>query len=423
MKTARKLDVEDHGAEEKSVAEGADGEAKKTTEPARKTPTRLRKIVLGGVVALITAIIGWYLLTAGHEGTDDAQVDAEVVPVPAQSGGTVQRVLFVENQPVKRGDLLVELDPRIPQAKLAQAEAELMAATGGAQAADAAVQVIDATARGQRSAAEAMVRGSTVAMTTTGDDIAQARAQVAAATAARRQAELDLERARKLFAESAVPKQRLDAAQNGFDSADANLLQARARLQSQLASTGAAEARVSEAKARLGQSSSVEAQIAQSRAQAALAHARVDTARALRDLAALELEHARIVAPSDGVASKKGVVVGQMVATGQPVAMLVPVHEVWITANFKETQLSSMKVGQPVHIKIDAYPGLSLHGEVESFSGATGSRFSLLPAENATGNFTKVVQRVPVRVKVKDLPANEVLRPGMSAEVTVDVRS
>ncbi len=401
--------------EEEAAREPAEGKA-----PGGKT--KIRKAVGVAVAVAVAVVVGWYVIEAGRESTDDAQVEADVVPVPAQSGGTVERVLFVENQLVKKGDPLVELDPRIARAKLAQAEAELAAAEGGAQAADAAVHVIDATAKGQRSAAEASLRGSTVALTTTGDDIAQAKASVASLTATRHQAEQDLERAKNLFAENAVTKQRFDAAQAAFDAADANLLQAKARLQAALASPAMADARLNEAKARLGQSSAVEAQIAQARAQAALARARVETAKAVRDLAAIEVEHTRIIAPSDGLASKKGVVVGQMVAPGQAVAMLVPTKAVWVVANFKETQLSQMKTGQPAEVEIDAYPGVKLHGEVESFSGATGSRFSLLPAENATGNFTKVVQRVPVRVKLKEVPADKELRPGMSAEVTVVVK-
>ena len=149
---------------------------------------------------------------------------------------------------------------------------------------------------------------------------------------------------------------------------------------------------------------------------------RVKAAEAQRDLAAIEVTHTKVFAPRDGIASKKAVVVGQLLMVGQPVVSIVPARDMWITANFKETQLDKMRVGQSTEVEIDAYPGLRMHGEVESVSGATGARFSLLPPENATGNFTKVVQRVPVRIRVKDLPADRSLRPGMSADVTVDTR-
>ncbi|GAC1523095.1 MAG: hypothetical protein NVS3B10_23170 [Polyangiales bacterium] len=148
----------------------------------------------------------------------------------------------------------------------------------------------------------------------------------------------------------------------------------------------------------------------------------MQTAQASRDLAALDLQYTRIVAPRAGIASRKTALVGQMLAPGQPVMMIVPTAEAWITANFKETQLEKMRLGQSVEIAIDAFPGKTLHGVVESFSGATGARFSLLPPDNSTGNYTKVVQRIPVRIKLDAAPADVPLRPGMSADVSVDTR-
>ena len=145
------------------------------------------------------------------------------------------------------------------------------------------------------------------------------------------------------------------------------------------------------------------------------------TAEAARDLAALDLSYTRIIAPRDGLASKKSVITGQMLSLGQPVVQIVPIDDVWVTANFKETQLNKMRAGQSATVSVDAYPGLKLSGSVQSFSGATGARFSLLPPENATGNFTKVVQRIPVRIHL-EAPQDRPLRPGMSVEVTIDTR-
>jgi membrane fusion protein (multidrug efflux system) len=217
-----------------------------------------------------------------------------------------------------------------------------------------------------------------------------------------------------------VPQQRLDAAQNAFDAADATYAQAKARLAMARAQAGTAKARVSEARARYSQTSAVGAQIDQARARATVAHARVETARAARDLAKLDFDYTKILAPGDGVASKKAISVGQMLSPGQPVAMLVRTQDVWITANFKETQLQKMRPGQPAEIEIDAFPGLKIAGEVESLSGGTGARFSLLPPDNASGNFVKVVQRVPVRIRLKPGQDPEKrLRPGMSAEPKV----
>jgi membrane fusion protein (multidrug efflux system) len=178
--------------------------------------------------------------------------------------------------------------------------------------------------------------------------------------------------------------------------------------------------RVQEANARLQQSSNVDALIEQARSRARTARAQVAVSQAARDLAALELSYTRILAPQDGYVSKKTVAVGQMLSPGQGIVQLVPVHNLWVTGNFKETQIRRMKVGQPTHITIDAFPGLTLEGEVDSFSAATGSRFTLLPPDNASGNYTKVVQRVPVRIHLKDVPATVALLPGMSADVAVD---
>ena len=398
----------------------AEAEAREGAVPAKKG--RVRGIALGVLAAAALGVVGWYVMHAGLEDTDDAQVDADVVSVPAQIGGPVLKVLFVENQRVKAGDVLVELDPAQPKARLDEAEAQLAADKAAADAADNDVAIIKATATGQKGAAEATLRGSSVAATATEDQNALADAQVKQAAVARDQAKTDLDRVKQLFGQGAVPRQQLDDAQSHFDAADAALVQAKAQQSFVRAGVAQAQSRVAEANARVNQSGTVNAQIAQSRARAAAAHAKVATSQAARDLAALDLSYTKIVAPRDGLASKKSVVVGQMVSFGQAVVQIVPLDDVWVTANFKETQLNKMRMGQPVDVEIDAYSGLKLHGTVLSFSGATGARFSLLPPENATGNFTKVVQRIPVRIHLDAIPQDRPLRPGMSAEVTVDTR-
>lgn len=390
----------------------------------KQPPPKKRRIrlIVGAVLIAVLAFVGlWYVLHAGLEDTDDAQVEAEVVSVPARTGGVVKSVAFHENEVVKAGQVLAEIDDAPHKAKLAQADAELAQARENAAAADAEMAVVEANAKGQHSLATAGLRGSQAGLTMTGEEIQQARAAVESSTAQRLMAQQDLERAKKLFEERALPKQRLDAAQGAFDAADANLRQARARLDAAQAERSAAMSRISEAQARVGQSSSVDAQIAQSRAKAALAHARVEAAQASRDLAALDLSYTKVTAPRDGVASKKNIAAGQMLQPGQPVCFVVPTIDVWVVANFKETQVGRMKPGQPADISIDAY-GKTFKGKVESISGGTGARFSLLPAENATGNFTKVVQRIPVKVVFDSVPKDVILRAGMSADVTVDVR-
>ncbi|HVO31944.1 MAG TPA: HlyD family secretion protein, partial [bacterium] len=343
-----------------------DAKLKEVTSPAVETPEspakkRPIRLIVGGVLAVGLILVGVYwLMNRGYESTDDAQLDANVVPVPARVGGPVVDVFFEENQPVKAGQKLAEIDSTAYKAKVAAAEAELAAAKAAADSSIAEVSMAQAS-------------GS--------KEITSARAALSAATSARETAQLDLTRAKNLFEEHAITRQKLDAAQAAFDGADANYTQAKARLEA--AVTGASEG-TSKAEG------TVQAQIAQAKARAAAALVRIESAQAALDLARLELSWTTITASEDGVASKKTIVKGQMVGPGQPVAQIVPDHDLWVTANFKETQLASMKVDQPAEIKVDAYPGLKLHGKVRSFSGATGARFSLLPPENATGNFTKV---------------------------------
>jgi membrane fusion protein (multidrug efflux system) len=384
--------------------------------------SQARVITLGVLAVGVAAVLGWYVVHAGIESTDDAQVDADVVNVPSLSANVVTKVLFVENQTVKAGDVLVELDSAQPSARLAEAQAQVATVKAAADAADAEVAVVQATVSGQKSAAEASLQGAAVSATSTTDEIAQADAEVAAASAGVEQARSDLERQKRLFADGATPKQELDRAQTTSDSASAKLAEARAHQAVVHARTAQARATVEEARARVGETSVVGQRIAQARAKAAEAHARVQAAEAQRDLAAIEVARTKIYAPREGVASKKSVVVGQLLMVGQSVATIVPTNDVWIVANFKETQLTKMRIGQSADVEIDAYPDLKLHGEIESLSGATGARFSLLPPDNATGNFTKVVQRVPVRIRVKDLSVDHSLRPGMSADVAVDTR-
>ncbi len=203
--------------------------------------------------------------------------------------------------------------------------------------------------------------------------------------------------------------------------AESGLAAARARAAGAREAASQARSRVVEASARVKQSSLVEPLVRQAKARADAAHAQVETARATRNLALIDVSYTRIVAPSDGVVSKKSINLGQAVSAGQAIVQLVTTRT-WVTGNFKETQVGHMRVGQPAELTVDAYPGVSIGGEVEGLSGATGARFTLLAPDNASGNFTKVVQRVPVRIHLRDVPAGVPLRPGMSVDVTVDTR-
>lgn len=389
---------------------------------AERAPGAVRKRVFGAVgVMLAVGGVVWFATHYGRESTDDAQVDGEVVAVPSRATGVVAKVHFVENQAVKAGELLAELDDAQAKARLAQAEAALAAAEASADAADADASVAETNAHGSKAYADASLDAASAGATSASDQIRQAEAEVAAASAAHELAKAEGERAKKLFDDGAVAKAVLDQAEAGLAVAASRLDGAKAHLAQLRDSASAARAHIAEASARQKQTSNVSVLIAQAEAKAKAARAQVATARALRDLAKLDLDYTRVFAPRDGVVSKKTIAVGQGVAAGQAVVQLVT-QPVWVTANLKETQIENVREGQRAKIEVDAFPHADVFGVVESLSGATGSRFALLPPDNASGNFTKIVQRVPVRVKVAELPKGVVLRPGMNVELTIDTR-
>lgn len=399
----------------------AEENAPDTTATERR-PVSRQKVVLGSV-ALIAAVAGstWYVTHRGLENTDDAQVDGDVVAVPARMGGIISHVDFIENQRVKAGDLLAEIEDAPARAKLAEAEAALSTARANADAADAEVLVDEANAVGNKSVAEAGLTSAAVGVTSYATQIREAEASEKTAEATFSQAVADDDRAKALFATGSIAKAELDRLDTARSVAESTLASAHARVATARESATQAKSKVVEASARVKQSSLVEPLVRQARARADAAHAQVATAQAVRDLAAIDMSYTKIYAPSDGVVSKKTINEGQAVAVGQAVVQVVTNHT-WVTANFKETQMGHMRPGQSVEFTVDAYPGVKFGGDVESISGATGARFTLLAPDNASGNFTKVVQRVPVRVRLHEPPAGFPLRPGMSVDLTVDTR-
>ena len=389
---------------------------------APKKSGRKPLLVLGGLVAVMAVAIGGYaLLTANQENTDDAQIEADVVPLAARVSGQVIKVAVLENQEVKKGTLLFQIDPSDYEAKVKQAQAELATAQAQAQAADAQFQVAQSSATGGFTAAKAGVSGSDAAVATAAAQIAAAEANLARAQADQRRTAQDLERSKQLFADKAVPQQALDNAQAAADAAVANLAAAKAQIAAAQEQKRAAQTNVEAAKGRFESSSQVDALKDAAKANADLAHARVQSAEAALTLAQNQLAYTKVVAPDDGVVSKLGVHEGQLIQPGQPLAELVP-DETYVVANFKETQVGRIQVGDHVEVKVDAFPGHKLEGKVQSLSGGTGARFSLLPPDNASGNFVKVVQRVPVRVAWVNPPKDLALRAGLSADVTVFVK-
>jgi membrane fusion protein (multidrug efflux system) len=333
------------------------------------------------VVAIIAAIWGFktWNYSRSHESTDDAQVDGHIVPVLAKVGGYVTGVSADENQHVTEGQILVTLDDAEYRVRVESAQADLAAAEGvaGTRSTEGQAEGQVQTASGQRS---------------------QLDAQVLAAQAANTNAQANLARMKDLAAKQIVSKQQLDAAQAAAAAAEAQLLAA----QRQVTTAGS--------------------QISTAKAGVRIAEARSAAAQAALDNAKLQLSYTKIAAPASGLVARKQVEVGQLVTAGQPVMNVVADTGVWVTANFKETQLDDIKVGQGVEFDVDAYDGCTAQGKVESLSGATGAKFALLPPDNATGNFTKVVQRVPIRIAVTKGCPNHPLRPGLSVNVHVSTR-
>ncbi|MCL2777868.1 MAG: HlyD family secretion protein [Polyangiaceae bacterium] len=402
-------------------ASAAAGRAQ-VTAATTKAPGKTRKIIFGlgavGALALAT-----YLIThRGLENTDDAQVDADVVAIAPRTAGMVVKVNFIDNDFVKAGQVLAEIDDEPAKARLAQAEGNLAAAIANAAAADADARLSTVGAHTNKSAATASFGAASASASGSRDQVREAEARVAAAEATLAQTTIDRDRAKNLVASGSVSQVELDRANTAFDTATAQLAQARASLANLRASVAQASSRVEEASAKVEQAKEVDVYIAQAEARAKAAHAQVEQLKAVRDLAALDLSYTKITAPSDGVVSKKSVVIGQMLSIGSPIVQLVPTQAVWITANFKETQVGDMRVGQPAEAVVDTFPGITIRGQVESFSAGTGARFALLPPDNATGNFTKVVQRIPVRIKLLDVPQSITLRAGMNVDLTVNTR-
>src|SRR6218665_317219 len=379
-------------------------------------------LVFGVLVAALLLGIGGYLVaTRGEETTDAAQVEADVVPLATRVNGPVLSVRVVDNALVHKGDVLVEIDPRDYAAPVKQAEAELESARAQAQVAEAQATVAEAGAKGGFSSARALVTSSSAGVSSAEAQVSVARAALARAEADAHRATLDLERTQQLMDAKAVSQKSFDDAKSAHDAAQAALQGAHAQLSAAEEGRRVAQSRVAEAQGQLDQSAPIDAKIAAARASAALAQARVKSAEAQLEQARLQLDYTRIVAPADGQVSRLSIHEGQLLSAGQMLGEFVP-PRTYVVANFKETQVGHMHPGQRVTVRLDAFEGEKLEGTVESLSGGTGSRFSLLPPDNASGNFVKVVQRIPVRIAWNHLPQSLELRAGLSAEVTVHTR-
>jgi membrane fusion protein (multidrug efflux system) len=398
---------------------------------------QVRRALLGGAAVLVAVAAALFLYFRGRESTDDAQVDGHIVPVASKIYGNVVEVLVNDNQPVKAGQVLVRIDPRDYQARVDQARATLALAQSQAQAAEIGVPWTRETTASATSAADAQLaaahadaaRAQLAYEMATGADLGYARANVAKSRASYDRASADLERMKPLVAKAEISQQQFDAfvaaakvAESEWKASEERLAQAEKNVEITRAAVAASRAVVAQAEAGVSGARANTRQVHIRTADAASAVAGVAQAKANLEAAELQLGYTTIVAPTDGVVTNKSVEVGQVVQPGQGLLVLVPLHDIWVTANFKETQLAGVKPGQKAEVKVDMY-GETFSGHVDSIAGATGSRLSLLPPENATGNFVKVVQRIPVKIVLDPIPPEKaVLRPGMNVNVTIRTR-
>ena len=411
-------------------------------EAAREPQRRVRRMrqfnrklaIFGGLLVVIAA--GVFLWVSGWDrvSTDDAQVDGHIVPVSSKIYSNVVQVLVNDNQQVKKGQVLVRLDPRDYQAKADQSRAAVAVAESQAQGANVGVPLIRATTQSSTSSAEAELgalqadyeQSKADYEKASNSDVAYARSNVNTAQATYDRAQADLGRMQPLVDKAEISRLQYDSYVAAARVAESELRAAKDKLAGALqdAQTKKAAMQASQARVMQGRAGVLEAQANQKQvnvraADAASADANVTLARANLETAELNLSYTTIVAPMDGLVTRKSVEVGQIVQQGQSLMMIVPLNDVWVTANFKETQLRAVRPGQKAEVKVDL-TGKTYPAHVDSVAGATGTRLSLLPPENATGNYVKVVQRIPVKIVLEPIPGgNNILRPGMNVDATI----
>ncbi len=394
------------------------------------------KIIVGVVVLAAAGIGVWLWLTAGNVTTDDAQVDAHLTQMSARVAGTIISVHVNDNEVVEAGKVLVELDPRDYQVAVDKARAELADAQAVAVAANSNVPITSTTAASNVTTARGGVQQATSGVSASEKEVDAARARLTTAQARLREAEAnaaksakDVERLRGLLAKDEVSQQSFDATSATAESQKAAVDSARSQVAEAEAGILVAQSRLVQSRAGaeragadLRTAETAPSQVEAIKARASAAEAHVQQAKATLEQAELNLQYATVKAPAKGIVSKKGINPGQVVQAGQPLLALVQIDDVWVTANYKETQLRDVRPGQKATIEVDAL-GRSFTGKVDSIAGATGARFSLLPPENATGNYVKVVQRVPIKIVFDPgQDPNNLLRPGMSAEPTIHTK-
>ena len=395
------------------------------SENAQKGATGRKRMIAAIVLAILVVGGGFfYWRSTLVEDTDDAQINGHLIQISSRIAGQVIHVNVGENQFVTKGTVIAELDPRDFEVAVENAQAALASAEAAAQAAKVNVPITTVNTGSNLRSAGADLSGASASVQQAEQQFAAAEARVAEARANNFKAQSDLERYTPLVKKDVISKQQFDAAVAAADADKAALADALASQKASEDAVRVAHEREAQARAGLKYAQTAPQQVAAQSARAKQAEAQVQQAQAQLDQARLNLSYTRIVAPADGIITRKSVEIDQNVSTGQNLLTLVSLQDLWVTANFKETQLKHMHAGQPVEIHVDA-TGKDYKGKVTQIGGATGSVLSLFPPENATGNYVKVVQRIPVRIDFTDLQnddPHQQLRPGLSVEPNVRVK-
>jgi membrane fusion protein, multidrug efflux system len=386
-----------------------------------------RKFIVIAVIILLVIGAGiFYWRSTFSEDTDDAQVDGDLYQVSSRVTGQVVKVYVEDNQQVKIGDPIAEIDPRDYQVAVEQAEADLASKQAAAIQANVNVPITSVNVNTSVSTTGSDVQGTVATVEQARKQEQAAEARVAQAKANAVKSRLDVERYTPLVEKDVISKQQFDAAVAADAGNQAAVLEAEATVIAQQAAVTEALQKLAQSRFQSAQSIKTgpdQVRVQEAKANAAVAD--VKQAQAKVDQARLNLSYTHITAPVTGIVNKKNVQVGVNLSIGQDVLTIIPLTNLWVTANFKETQLSRMKPGQPVTLKVDALGGRKFHGKVTQIGGATGSKLSLFPPENATGNYVKVVQRIPVRIDFTNIQQENgdyALRPGMSVTPDVEVK-
>jgi membrane fusion protein, multidrug efflux system len=382
---------------------------------------RARVFLIGAIIVLLIGGIFAFRYFASYESTDDAEVDGHLMPLSARISGYVSKVNVDDNQAVKAGTVLAEIDPKDYQVAVAKAQADLDDAIANAQSLNITVPITNINTSSQLSSSQADIINANAGISAAQQQYDAAEAQLTEAEANDVKAQNDLVRYKQLVDKQEVSQQTYDQAVAAAKSSASSVAAARASAAAALQQVSQAKARLAQSDANLRASETGPQQVASSRARARSAEAQVMQKQAALEQAQLNLGYTKIFAPVDGVVSKNAEV-GMNVQPGQQLFSIVPLNDVWVTANFKETQLKYMRPGQTAEIKVDAN-GRTYKGHVDSIAGTSGAKLSLLPPENATGNYVKVVQRVPVKIVLEQGENNDqYLRLGMSVEPKVFVK-